>query len=158
MITISILSLSPTGADINPQMRGPGTGVGGVAVAVGSWQLAVGSLPGVIECSRVAVGREKRVNRREQKGKQGPAQKSTKSLQYSFFSRLRPTGGVNLGVELQNEIATAPAGPRNDGSPRRSLTVAARDDRLLRYVAGIFMRWEYKETERDCRSRGARYS
>ena len=32
----------------------------------------------------------------------------------------------------------------------------ARDDRLLRYVAGFFMRGEYKGTERGCRSRGAR--
>ncbi len=32
----------------------------------------------------------------------------------------------------------------------------ARDDRLLWYVAGFFMRWEYKETERGCRSPGAR--
>ncbi len=31
----------------------------------------------------------------------------------------------------------------------------ARDDSLLRYVADFLMRWEYKETERICRSRGA---
>ena len=33
--------------------------------------------------------------------------------------------------------------------------LAARDDGLLRYVVGFFMRREYKETERACRSPGA---
>ena len=33
--------------------------------------------------------------------------------------------------------------------------LAARDDGLLWFVAGFFMRWEYKETERACRSPGA---
>ena len=34
----------------------------------------------------------------------------------------------------------------------------ARDEGLLRYVAGFFMRREYKETERGCRSPGARHA
>ncbi len=33
--------------------------------------------------------------------------------------------------------------------------LAARDDGLLWYVVSFFMRWEYKETERGCRSPGA---
>ncbi len=55
----------------------------------------------------------------------------------------------------------SPRFARDDGSPRgvyAERSECTRDDSLLRYVAGFSMRWEYKETERDCRSRGARYS
>ncbi len=56
-------------------------------------------------------------------------------------------------------VYSFPAGIMGDGaeckmrSPLRQW--ADRDEGLLRYVAGFFMRWEYKETERGCRSPGA---
>ncbi len=87
---------------------------------------------------------------------------------------LRPTGGRSQPLQIEkykmkNEIATSR--PERRDSQRRIATPLrcttppsaglrargklARDDSLLRYVAGFFMRREYKETERGCRSPGA---
>ena len=58
--------------------------------------------------------------------------------------------GDGAECKMQNAKCKMKNEKRKMRSPR-----FARDEGLLRYVAGFFMRWEYKETERGCRSRGA---
>ena len=92
-------------------------------------------------------------------------QNSTKSLQNSAFSGYPPTRALlgwcrvywrALWVTVQNEIATPLRCTTPPLAGLKARGKLARDDSLLRYVAGFFMRWEYKETERGCRSPGAR--
>ncbi len=99
----------------------------------------------------VAVGRKKG-KEREPPGAKGEArrvQNWTKPVQNSFFSRLPPTRALLGWCSVSRRVEWAPLRCTTRGK-------LARDEGLLRYVAGFFMRREYKETERACRSRGAR--
>ena len=62
----------------------------------------------------------------------------------------------NVKCKMQNEIATPLRCTTPPLAGLKARGKLARDDRLLRYVAGFFMRREYKTRERDRRSPGAR--
>ncbi len=70
----------------------------------------------------------------------------------------RGTVGVVSSFPAPLHCVTPPSAPPLAGfmTGLKARGKLARDDGLLWYVAGFFMRWEYKEMERGCRSPGAR--